>query len=129
MQWLLEQVGGVSWAPIAAAGFLGRLAAAPAHCVCHFEHPGIDRELLEILRAQLDRCGPERLHTTCPTVTCPSTTLAVLVSFLAGVGIGSVSLVLVARLGRSDAGSRSTGSVSSGDGAAVTPSTLRRLNH
>ncbi|CAK0829145.1 unnamed protein product, partial [Prorocentrum cordatum] len=59
MHWLAEQLGGVGSAFVGA--YLGA-SATGTHCSCHFESSPVDEGLLTILRAQLDRCGPERLH-------------------------------------------------------------------
>ncbi|CAK0811644.1 unnamed protein product [Prorocentrum cordatum] len=59
MHWLAEQLGGAGSAFVGA--YLGA-STASTHCSCHFESSPVDEGLLTILRAQLDRCGPERLH-------------------------------------------------------------------
>ena len=45
------------------------------HCLCHcaFEGASPSAGVLEILRSQLERCGPERLAASCPRCeACPS---------------------------------------------------------
>ena len=56
-----------AWSVSAAAAAIWLV---PSRCVCHCSGNQADDSLLQILKSQLDRCGPEALHGF-PQPTCP----------------------------------------------------------
>ena len=71
--WDLWQLGATTVGHTVFGGWLGsRQGPQEVRCSCVFEQlPGIDHAVLDVLKGQLDRCGPERLRDTCPEVHCP----------------------------------------------------------
>ena len=89
------------WSAVAAVGSaLWSWYQGPAGCECHFT-ADLNADLLDILREQLRRCGPEALTAPPPCAACPACPpapaptsslpglLSLLVVFLAGVVLGA----------------------------------------
>ena len=110
----------------ACGGVLQGLCHTPTacRCACHFEQ-STDSSILEVLREQLQRCGPEHLTRAaapkCPAVSCPDATLTIVAVALT-VGLVSFGIGLV--VGRALA-SRSPSSTVSSSAAAGLPRGVR----
>jgi len=96
--WSLWQLGATTVGHTVFGGWLGsRQEPREVRCSCAFEQPpSIDLAVLDVLRGQLDRCGPERLRDTCPEVRCPECFPhnGLLVGLVAGFAAG-VAVVLI----------------------------------
>lgn len=69
-------------------------------CDCHFDGDvcSVNSELLEVLRSQLDCCGPERLSCPgCPLVVCPgASALPIAGAFVGGGVVGGLLVIALA---------------------------------
>lgn len=66
-------------------------------CICEFQGPSVDQGILDILRSQLERCGPDRLQAKCPDLICAAPAMCVAPGAL-GFYVGLFVGVLVAFL-------------------------------
>ncbi len=81
--------------------------ACACQCSCDFSGLSADKELIAVLKAQLDRCGPDQLKIpsapaaaacVCPAAPLPSLLLALV--FVAGCILGGCAALSCARLNR-----------------------------
>lgn len=88
------------WGAIASPLLWAAAGWRSGRCECHFDGDlcSVNTELLEVLKSQLDRCGPERLSCPgCPPVICPgSSGLPVAGAFVGGVVVGGLLVIVLA---------------------------------